>query len=139
MKHVIGSVKLLRTLKGRDVAGILHNADHTFIARLAAADRANLLIRQIAANLAVMNFSVRIQDCVGKLLRLGLCEAEHMVSQTLSALMSDAGQALKLIHQMRKRGYRVRSHLRKVPAYSGRRKFSPCAPTCRKRRRPAPR
>ena len=49
VQHMIRRVEFIRALQCKDVARVLDNADDRFISIFAAADRAKLPVRQVAA------------------------------------------------------------------------------------------
>ena len=88
-----------RLLDGRHITRILHDHDHAVVSGLAPADRAEFLVRQGEALLAVMNIVFRIPDRVREPFHLFLRHVDDMECQTLGRLVSDSRKFRQLLYQ----------------------------------------
>ena len=109
VQHVIGSVILMPALDARHIARLGHHADGGLVAALACADGADLSLRQVLTDLAAVHAALRVQDGLGKGLRLRIREGKDVEGQALRALSPDAGQRGKAVDQIVK-GCREKSH-----------------------------
>jgi hypothetical protein len=98
------------TLKGGYIPGILHHTDDPLLSRLIPADRAQLLVRQIAAHRAVVDLLMGVQNSLGKIFSLFLWQLQNMVSKPLGGFSSDPRKPLKLLHQSGKRRNLIPGH-----------------------------
>ena len=103
MQDVICSVKFPCAFECDDVARILNDTDGRVVALRIAADATDITVCQIAADRAIMYLIPRVGYCVCKAFRLFSWNIEHMKRQTLSGLVTNARQALKLLDKYRER------------------------------------
>ena len=139
MEHMVQAVVFPGPLQGEHVLGLLHHADGGLVPAAAAADRAQLIVCQIAADLAGVDFLVGVQNGLGKALGLLLGHAQHVVGQPLGGLVADAGQAFEFLHQLLQGRHVILGHLRTAPGCSSRRRGRTCAPPSLGKRPAAPR
>ena len=99
MKYMVYPVEFTRFLVRRQIARVLHDHDHAVVSGLAPADRAEFLVRQGEALLAVMNIVFRIPDRVREPFHLFLRHVDDVECQTLGRLISDSRQFRQLLYQ----------------------------------------
>ena len=112
-KSTLMEIAINRILsKGVRKENILWIGDHTDLAAVssvAGTDRADFMIRIIAADAAASDLFFSCTDGIGKADRLLIRQRKNVKSQSLSTLTSDSGQRRKTINQIIK-GRREKSH-----------------------------
>ena len=92
MQHMVNTIKLTGFFISRQITRILHYHDRAVIPFGVAADRADLLICQCTADLAVADIISGIYNRLCKTLYLLLWHIDHMKSKSLRRFIANTGQ-----------------------------------------------
>src|SRR5450759_4711934 len=99
-EHVVPAAELPGALDRDDVLGLLDDADRRERPARVAADAAQLLLRDVAAQRAEPHASLDLGECVDEPADVRLVCREHVESDALGALGTDPGQPPELVDQI---------------------------------------
>ena len=103
-EHVVEPAVLVRPLERDEVDGLLDDADQRVVAPRVDADRAELLLGEVAALAAEADALLHVLDRGGERERLVLRHAQQVEREPLRRALADAGQAGQLRDEILDRG-----------------------------------
>jgi hypothetical protein len=95
-EHVVEAAVLVRPLHGDEIDRLLDDANDRPVATRVLADRAELVLRQVAALLAEADAFLHLLDRCGERERLVLRRPEQVKREPVRGAGADAGQARQL-------------------------------------------
>jgi hypothetical protein len=99
-EHVVEAAELARPLDGDQIDRLLDHADHRVVAAGVPADRADLVLRQVAALVAEANSLLDLLDRGRERERLVLRPLQEMESEPVGGPRADARQARELADEI---------------------------------------
>ena len=99
MQNMVEALVAARPLIGGQVAGILHDHDGAPVAARVLADRTDLLVGQVLADLAEHHMFLGIFDRVREMVDAGRRHSDDMKGQPLCRLIADSRQGRQFLDQ----------------------------------------